>query len=188
MILVNLLPPDLRKETAGYAPLRRAPFIAKMGGVLFIVLTVIFYAQYLMDLRGLHLLQKRWGTIQRDVKRIDKIKTEMEGAGSNGEKDFIERYVVSPYSLTRILSSLSELIPDSIWLVEMRALRQPSANTLVLKGVSRALQGQSTVQEIERYLRALRERTPPGTNLVLTTTRQGQERAELTLFTAVFKW
>ena len=109
-------------------------------------------------------------------------------SGSKAERQFLENYVISPFPNTLILSALSELLPDPLWLVELKIVRQPKSNLLLIKGVSQSMREESSVQTIEEYLRALKEKFPANTDLVLTTSRQREGTTELTLFTAVFKW
>lgn len=187
MILVNLLPSEFRKQTSRFGIPRPNQKFLKIGGVVFLSLTVFFYMQYLFELRTFKGLETEWFGIQQEVRHADQVKAEME-AGGKGERAFLEHYVLSPFQTTSILSAVSQLIPDSIWLVELKVLRQAKENTLLLKGVSLPSRDKSSVQEIERYLRDLKEKFPPGAELILTTSRQQKDRSELTLFTAVFKW
>ena len=187
MILINLLPHEFRRETLSRRAFLPDRKLTRMGGILFLVLTGILYLQYLVGLGTLKGLQGRWVTIQQELQRTDQLKAQME-KGGKGERDFLENYVFSPYPTTLILSAVSQSLPTALWLVEMKVIRQPHANTLILKGVSRSSREQSSVQQIENYLRDLKDQFPADADLALTTSRQQKERMELTLFTAVFKW
>ncbi len=187
MILVNLLPPEFRKQTTRLGGTWPSQSLLKILGAGFLALTLFFYVQYLFEIREFKKLNKEWMGLQEEVRRVDQIKTDME-SGSKGERTFLERYIASSFRTTAILSSVSQLIPDSIWLVEVKILRQPKENTLLLKGVSVPSREKSSVQAIEKYLKDLKEKFPSGAELVLTTSRQQKDRSELTLFTAVFKW
>lgn len=187
MILINLLPLEFRKQAVrgGASWLLGKP--GKIVGIFFLGLTAIFYLQYLWAAYSLRELQSEWGGLQKEVGRVGQIRKELEG-GVKGEKDFLAKYVVSPFRITTLLSAASELLPDSIWLTEMRIARESQENTLLLKGLSRSSPRNSSLEDVERYVRDLKERFPPGTDLLLTTSRQQKDSFELTLFTAIFQW
>ena len=187
MILVNLLPPELRRGGGIHPLLRDQRRMAVLGGGLLVFLTMIFYLQYQLDLRTLKELQNRWSSLQKDVQRVTELQKEME-KGAKGEKQFLDRYVTSSFPVTTILSAVSEFLPDSIWLVELKVLRQPKENTFLLKGFSVPFEHRSSIQDIEKYLHDIKEKFPAKAELILTTSRQTKENRELTLFTAVFKW
>lgn len=187
MILINLLPPHLRRaKTKGYS-LKIDPRVLIAGGIFFVGLTLIFYLQYLLSLRTLKKLQTEWPVVQLKMQKVTQLQSEIEG-GSKKEKEFIEGYVLPSFRTTSILSAVSELIPNSIWLIELKLTREGKENSFLLKGLSFATQRNSSIETIEKYLRDLKEKFPPDTRLMLTTSRQQREKAELTLFTAVFKW
>ncbi len=190
MILINLLPPEFRKQKLR-SPLGPLPESSRrlilIGGIFFVGLTLVFYTQYLFSLKTLGGLKKRWPVLQQEVQRINQIREDIE-KGSKREKEFLENYVTSSFPTTNILTGVSKLLPDSMWLVELKLSRQPDANTFLLKGLAVPPKGRSSIQEIEEYLRALKDKFPKSTSLILTTSRQQKEGMELTLFTAVFKW
>jgi len=187
MILVNLVPPELRKGKQ--APWRRlyGKKVSRLGGGFFLLLTLIFYVQYQLGRMSLGRLETQWISLQKDVQRVAELKTSIEGGGKK-EKEFLERYVTSPFPATAILSATSIFLPDSIWLVELKISRQPNESTFFLKGFSLPSPNRSGIQDIEKYLRDVKGGFPPKTELVLTTSRQVKEDRELTLFTAIFKW
>lgn len=187
MILVNLLPSQLRHRKGGTEVTLPKKQIGKIVFVLFLSVTAVFYVQYFISLHSIKGLRNRWALLQSDLLRVDKLRGELE-SGSKAEHSSLDKYVLSNYRTTEILSSISESIPDSIWLIELRVLRDAGGNTLVLKGAARSKKGRSSLQDIEKYLRDLKAKSPPNTELSLTTTRQEKEMMELTLFTAVFKW
>lgn len=187
MILINLLPPELRKKRySQLAVLRDRRFILVVSAV-FSFLTLLFYLQYQIDLGNLRVLRDKWQLIEKDVQRVAELKKTME-EGSTKERVFLEQHVTTPFPVTAILSAVSVFLPDSIWLVELKITRKPAENSLLLKGLSLPNVRRSSIQDIEKYLRDLKEKFPPGTELILTTSRQVKDSRELTLFTAVFKW
>jgi hypothetical protein len=83
---------------------------------------------------------------------------------------------------------MSQFLPNSVWLVELKITRETKGTSLMLKGVALPLGTQSSVEIIEKYLRDMKGAFPVNTDLVLTTSRQQKEKRELTLFTAIFHW
>lgn len=187
MIEINLIPRELRREAGKARFFWLNPKTLKMAGVAFLGLTFLCYIFYLFDIKTLKKLKAQWPAIQQEALRVDSIRTEVEG-GSKKQKEFLEGYVTSTLPTTKILSAVSELLPDSIWLVELNVTREPKENTFLLKGLSLLSKRHTSIQDIEKYIRDLKKVFPPSSELVLTTSRQQKEDMELTLFTAVFKW
>lgn len=186
MILINLLPKEFDPVRPGLPPLA----VRRVGAgvtVVFSALTLIFYFQYLYQLKIHAELRGRWASLEQTVRQVVQVRTELEG-GVKNEKGFIEKYVVPNLKSTALLSVISELLPESAWLVELQLERAVKGNTLVLKGVALPSRRETSIQEIEKYLRGLRDKLPPGTDLLLTTSRQQKEKLDLMQFTAVFKW
>jgi len=140
-----------------------------------------------MGLQTMGSLKNQWASLAQNAQRVIQLKNEID-SGVREEKDFLERYVISSLKTTALLSAISTLLPDSTWLLELKVARQPDENTFLLKGLSLPSPRTSSIQDIEKYLRDLKEEFPPETELILTTSRQIKENRELTLFTAVFKW
>ncbi|MBI4115827.1 MAG: hypothetical protein HY447_04535 [Candidatus Omnitrophica bacterium] len=187
MISVNLLPVEFRKRKEIHFVGLPNKKVGKIVGGIFITLTAIFYVQFWINLATYKQLEKSWPVLQTDQARVFKLRSEID-KGSKNEKTFLDSYITSSYATTSLLTAVSETLPDSIWLVEMKFARNPNENALVLKGLSRVSKKHSSIQDIEKYLRDLKRRFPQGTSLILTTSRQSRENVELTLFTAVFKW
>ena len=187
MITINLLPTELRSKGAPSPLFIHRKKILIGCGAAFVVLTLAFYLQYQLGLQALKNLQSRWLSLQKDVKRISELQLHIE-SGSKKEKEFLERYVTSPFPVTSILNAVNKFLPDSVWLIELKIARQPQESTLLLKGLSLPSSRRLGIQDIEQYLREMKAIFPPRTEVVLTTSRQVKENRELTLFTAIFKW
>lgn len=188
MILINLLPPEFRKEKRKSLPLSSSTkSILLLGGILFLGLTFIFYTHYLLSTKTLADLKKRWLLLQKEVQRINAIRDSTE-KGPKQEIQFLENYVTAPLPAAKILLAASVHLPETLWLVELKLSRKPEANTLLLKGLALPLREGSSILKIEEYLRLLKEEFPKNTSLVLTTSRNVKDGMQLTLFTAVFKW
>lgn len=187
MILINLLPPEFRKTSSGsLSGLVRGKWV-KSSFLFFLALTLIFYAQYLLSSKTLTGLEKKWPGLQLKTKHVTEIRAQLESI-DKPEKNFLENYAAMSFKTISILSATSELLPEGTWLIELRTSRAIKDNTFLLKGLSVSGRQHSSIQDIEKYLRGLKERFPQNTSLVLTTSRQEKEKTELTLFTSVFKW
>lgn len=187
MILINLLPGEFREREPAYARTGLKPVHLRLAGAIFLGLTLILYVHYLISLKTLSGLKSGWASIYQDVQRVTQIRTGMDG-GVRVESKFLKDYIRVSFPTTRILSAVSESLPDTVWLIELKVTRTPKENSLLLKGLSHPSRGHSSIHEIEKYLRELKNGFPPGTDLMLTTSRQQRDQTELTLFTAVFKW
>jgi len=188
VIHINLLPPELRTNGKKLFTLsaKQKKILIAVGAVL-AILTVIFYIQYQLSLRALRQLQGKWTTLQKDIVRVSNLQSQLE-SGDKKEKAFLEHDVTSPLSLTAVLNALNQYLPDSVWLIEIKFARQPKESTFLVRGLSLPSSQHSSIQDVEKYLRDLKQTFPPETELVLTTSRQMKENKELTLFTAIFKW
>lgn len=187
MILINLLPGEFRKEEQAYSRTGLKPAHLKLAGAIFLGLSLILYFHYLISLRTLSGLKRGWAAIYQDVQRVTQIRTQMDG-GIKVESNFLKDHISVAFPTTRILSVASEYLPDTMWLIELKITRTSKENTLLLKGLSHPTREHSSIYGIEKYLRDLKNVFPPGTDLMLTTSRQQRNKMELTLFTAVFKW
>lgn len=155
--------------------------------MFFVVLTLFFYTKYLAGVHQVKKLRGESTTIRQQALRADQIRTQMEG-GVKAERIFLEQYVASPFLVTTALNAVSRSLPGSIWLVELKVTRESKRTSLLIKGVALPSGEQSSVEEIGKYLKDLKAAFPANTELILTTSRQQREKAELTLFTAVFNW
>lgn len=186
MIQINVLPHEFRRGTLQQTVQANRALLT-FAGIAFLGLTLLFYVQYLVGTQAERTLEKRWEAVQEQVERLVQMKSEIEG-GIQRERDFLENRALSVFPTTAILDNISLSIPDSVWLVELKATRGGEDNTLLLKGYALPTQGPSSIHDIEMYLKALKEKFPKDTNVILTTTRQQQEKTEVTLFTAILRW
>lgn len=187
MILINLLPPEYRKERGSKSSFLRNKRALNGIGAGFLILTFIFYVQYQLESVQFHKLRTQWATLEKEVQRVTQLKAKIE-QGVKGENDFLESYIATSFPTTVILSTVNVLLPPSIWLLELKVTRRTHENTLLLKGLSFPGRQGVSIQDIEKYLSGLKEKFPTRVDLILTTSRQLKENKELTLFTAVFKW
>lgn len=185
MILINLLPEEFRvkeKKTQEIPALK----IAIIVGVLFALLTVGFYVDFLFAKVRLSKLEANWSGLQPRSLQLSKLEKEVEGT-LKPEKEFLERFAATKKPLTYFMLWTSELLPDTAWLTEFkREVKSDGTDDFFIKGLAMASKEKSSIEQIEMYLHHLQEKLP-GASLSLTTTRQRIEAVELTQFIADFK-
>lgn len=186
MIQVNLLPQDLRKKNVSSARMRFMPFVI-LGGVLFLLMTLFFYFDYLhvrSAYRSVHGEWSRLNPLMAQLKALEnKIEIEMRG-----EKDFLEKNVLNTESMTRILASASEFLPPKGWLTALQIDRAGTGCVLILRGVVLSTRAQTGIEQIEVYLQKLKAQLPREAMLELTTSKDASVKSQGTAFTAQFVW
>lgn len=185
MILINLLPEELRiKEKAKHdIPILK---VAAAVGVVLGLLTVFFYFDFLSSQSKLKKLEQEWVTLQPQSMRLNQLEQEVETV-LKPENLFLNRFVTADKPLTSILSWVSELLPDTAWLLEIRLDREGEGARLFVKGVALPSKEKSSIEQIETYLHQMKEKIPEA-GLSLTTTRLEIENTEVTQFIANFEW
>jgi len=186
MIKINLLPQELRKAKKS---VNRIPYVplAIMGGVLFLLLTLFFYSDYLHARSAYEDVHKEWlrlNPLMGQLKALEK-KIEIE---MKGEKEFLEKSVLNTESITQVLSWVSEFLPPKGWLTELLAERVGEGFRLTLKGVVLPSRTQTGIEQIEEYLQKLKKKFPAKATLMLTTFKQPASKGEGTAFSADFEW
>ena len=185
MITINLLPEEmLASKTKGHKiPVRK---VGAGAGILFAVLTVCFYVDFLVASVRLRKLESQWNTLQPQSLGLKKLQGEVEGE-LKSERDFLKGSVTAEKPLTHLLLWVSEFLPESAWLTELQLDRAGEGGEFLVKGLCLPSKGRSSIEQIETYLHQLKGKMPDAV-LSLTTTRQKIEGAELTQFTAHFGW
>ena len=186
MIKINLLPQELRKAKASTTRVPYIPF-AILGGVLFLLLTLFFYGDYLRARSSYQEVRKEWlrlNPLMGQLKALEK-KIEIE---MKGEKEFLEKNVFNTESMTQILSWVNEYLPPKGWLTELSAEREGAGFRLTLKGVVLPSRAQTGIEQIEEFLQNIKKRLPPKATLMLTTSKQAASKVEGTAFSADFEW
>ena len=185
MITINLLPEEfrIRKKVESNLPTLK---IAIAAGAVFMIATVFFYFDYLAAGRELGRIEKEWTIMQPQSEALKTLEQEVEGT-IKPERDFLNRFVTTQKPLTYLLMWASELLPETTWLLEVKVEQAEGKETLFIKGLTLPSKEKSSIEYIEGFLHALKEKIPEAT-LSLTTTRQTIEHTELTQFIANFEW
>lgn len=186
MIKINLLPPELhkRKKTT-----TRIPYIplAVLACVLFLLLTLFFYGDYLRARSAYKSVKKEWVRLTPLMSQLKAMETKIE-VEMRGEKDFLEMNVLGGDSMTRILFWASEFLPSGGWLTELKCERDGEGCRLALKGVVLPSRTQTGIEQIEEYMQKLKAQLPPQAKLALMTSKDTDENGEGTAFAAHWDW
>ena len=185
MITINLLPEEFRvkQKSAETVPTKK---LAIAGGILFGVLTLFFFFDFLMAQGRLKKLENEWAALQPKSRELTQLQDEVESS-LKPEKQFMDKFVTSQKPLTSFLVWVSEYLPQTAWLTEITMGRKGEGGSFFVKGLAQPSKEKSSIEQIETYLHQLQEKVPEA-NLSLTTTRQKIENFELTQFTANFEW
>ena len=186
MIKVNLLPQELRKKKKSAT---RIPytFLAILAGVLFLLLTVFFYGDFLKTRSAYKSVKADWTRLNPLMAQLKALETRSE-VEMKGEKDFLEKNVLNTESMTRILFWVSEFLPPKGWLTELKAEREGEGCRLTLKGVVLASRTQTGIEQLEEYFQKLKVKLSPQTTVALTTSKEVKEKMGGTAFTAQLDW
>ena len=114
MITINLLPEEFRaaeKKSSKYPVIP----IAIGAGVLFILLTIFFYFDYISANISLNKLNKESVTILPQSQRLKQLDTEVQEI-LKPENVFLNRFVTADRPATPMLSWVSEFLPPAAWL------------------------------------------------------------------------
>ncbi len=185
MIKINLLPEEFRivKKEKAEIPYTR---IAIGLGILFGILTGSFYLDYMNAQKELKKLEQTWATLQPQSAQLKALESEVETT-LKPERDFLTKYVLTAKPLTFLLVWISEFMPDTAWLTEVKMEQSEAGQNLFIKGLVLPSKEKSSIELIEIFFHQLKEKIPESL-LSLTTTRQKLESVEVTQFIANFEW
>lgn len=201
MILINLLPEDLRiKEVRKIAiPYRE---IAVGVFALFLIATLFNLFVYVRVRGEFRSLDKQWKELAPGNTEAESLEKEL-GATIVAEVDFYDQFVDPPLEAARVMNLMSDLIPASIWLDQMKFERKKRDIQLILMGFSESRGKSSTLVEIQKFANDLKARLEANigpasnTNLnakkhvkaTVTTSSQtaGTDQSEVIQFTATLK-
>lgn len=185
MITINLLPEEFRVKEKAKLKIPGLPIILIFSG-FFLIMTGILYLDYLHSNIRYAELQKEWGIIQPKSNQVKRVKDEIEKT-IKAEEMFFNTSITTDKPITQVLSGLSENLPETAWLIELRVDRAADKVRIFLKGLVLPSEEKSSIELIENYLRQFKEEIG-GAAMNLTTTRQKMGEANLTLFTANLEW
>jgi len=186
MIRINLLPQELRKKQSTPSRLRLMPFVI-LGGVLFFLMTVFFYIDYLHVRSSYRSVRGEWARLNPLMAQLKALENKIE-VEMRGEKEFLEKNILNKDSMTRILENASAFLPPKGWLTELQIERAGSGCLFVIRGVVLSTRAQTGIEQIEVYLQKLKAQLPREATLELTTSKEISTKRQGTAFTAQFVW
>ncbi len=185
MIKINLLPTELRMRKKIRLNIPYIPLIV-LGVVLFLAITVILYIDFLATKSQYQKVQAEWQRLSPQMGQLRTLQSKVE-VELKGEKDFLEKYMLSEAPMTQVLSWVSEFLPERGWLTEVKIQNEGDARQLVLQGIALPVRTKTSIEQIEEYLQKLKSKLPES-RLNLTTARQVSDEVEGTSFVATFDW
>ncbi len=186
MIHINLLPQDLRQKEMTPTTVRWEPF-AILFAVLFLLLTVFFYSDYL-DVRAVHkTIRDEWKTKSAVIPQLKQLEKRV-GVELTDEKMFLEKNILNTESATRLFSHVSEYLPERGWLTEFRFDRDINKSFLSLKGIVQSQKNKSEIEQLEIFLQKLKKNLHGDTKTSLTTSKRMSGNLNETEFNAKFEW
>ena len=137
MILINLLPSELRvKETKKL----NLPY-RQIGLVIFMIflVTALYNLFLFVRVRGEYRkLDREWQAMAERSNEAEALEKDL-GAAILSEVDFYDSFVDPTLEAARVLNGVSDLLPRSAWLSELKLHRQKKELELILTGSSRLL-------------------------------------------------
>lgn len=185
MLTINLLPTEFRVQKKNTVQLPYLKY-AIIGGIVFMLVTVSFYFDYLAAVREFAEVEKTWKTLQPQSTQLKALENEVETV-IKPERNFLSRHVVTGRPMTGFMVSLSELLPETAWLTEVKMEQKDGNQSLFLKGIVLPNKNSSGIEAVEKYVHDLQGKVPEA-KLSLTTTRQKISTLEVTQFIANFEW
>ena len=186
MIKINLLPQELRKKKRTATHIPYIP-LAILAAVLFSLLTLFFYGDYLMTRSAHKKVQKEWARLNPLMSQLKTMETRIE-IEMRGEKDFLEKNVLNTESMTQMLFWASEFLPSKGWLTELKSEREGEGCRLILMGVVLPSRAKTGIEQIEEYMQKLKAKLPPQATLALMTSKETKGKTEGTVFAANWEW
>ena len=205
MILINLLPQSLRVSERKKTEL---PYKQVVVGVFLIFFVVSIYNLFIfIRLREQHRdLKKKWEPLAQNSMQADRLEQEL-GTSILAEIDFYDSLVDPPLEAAQVMNSVSDLLPQGVWLVRFQFERQKKEMQMILNGLSESSGKSSKLVEIQNFANALKDEmekiilpalhAPPpflaqgGKKIESAVTTSSEEAREgqtpLVQFTATFK-
>ena len=185
MITINLLPEEFRvvEKTPSKYPV--IP-IAIGVGVLFALLTLFFYFDYVSSNIRFGKLTKESATILPQSQKLKQLEQEVEET-LKPENIFLNQFVIADRPATQMLFWVSEFLPEAAWLTELKLTREGEGGKIFIQGMSLPTKEKSSIEQIESYVHELKAKMTDA-NLSLTTSRQSIKTVEVTEFEANLEW
>ncbi len=154
MIRINLLPVEFRQVEVKQN--KFSPQVILLS-VLFICLLVALcqFFSYAGVRKKIHQSDAEMTQLTEPSKESDQLDQAINGK-LLPEKRFFNQYVMSNYLVAEVMNELSDNLPDSVWLADLRFHREREALHLDLTGYSRITSKQIAVAQIQEYVNLIK--------------------------------
>ena len=200
MIVINLLPQELRFKEVKHIHI---PYQKIVFGIFFFVLVLSIYnlIVYVRVRSEYVALQKQWNQMAEKSAQADALESEL-GSSITTEVDFYDSLVDPLLTTSRILNSISDLMPKSVWLTGINFSRKKKDLDLAITGLSQSVGSTSKLIDIQNFANALKvemekflgpvsQANPTVKSrlkvAVTTSSQKTSENIDTTQFTASFK-
>ncbi len=200
MIVINLLPQELRFKEVKHIHI---PYQKIVFGIFFFVLVLSIYnlIVYVRVRSEYVALQKQWNQMAEKSAQADALESEL-GSSITTEVDFYDSLVDPLLTTSRILNSISDLMPKSVWLTGINFSRKKKDLDLAITGLSQSVGSTSKLIDIQNFANALKvemekflgpvSQVNPTVKsrlkvAVTTSSQKTSENIDTTQFTASFK-
>lgn len=182
MILINLLPEDLRIKEVRKTVI---PYREIAIGVfaLFLIMTLFNLFVYVRVRGEFRNLDRQWKELTPRNTEAESLEKEL-GATIVAEVDFYDQFVDPPLEAARVMNLISDLIPTSIWLDQMRFERKKRDIQLTLMGFSESRGKSSTLVEIQKFANDLKARLEANIGPASNTNLNAKKHVKVTVTTS----
>ena len=156
MILINLLPIELRPRVVKQTKIPVLPIAIGLF-IIFIGVSLINLYVSVNKSQELRSLKTQWERLKIQNKEAEQLQRELS-MGLKQEVNFYDTVVDPPIEVGMIFGFISELIPDSVRLVDLKYEGQRGKIQVVMNGFSEVSQAASKLVEIQKFANNLKEK------------------------------
>ena len=155
MITINLLPKEIQKE-------KDLSSLKWMASTVLIALLVLLFLLWMFA--GIHLqarkvrlggLERKWTELRPQVEKVNKLEERRKTLQIRVA--LVDNLLQNRLIWARKLSDISRLLPDGVWLNNLRVEKQgePSVKTLIINGTAVSMKGQEVLDLIGMFMARL---------------------------------
>jgi len=199
MIKINLLPRELRpakRSKPQKVSVSGSPAVVSnkrmiIGGglvaaIIFIVATILLYFDYMGLNQKLININQEFASIQPSVQEVRSLEQEVSSVLQT-ERDFLNAHILNKTALTSILQTISETLPEGVWLTTLSINNAGKKRSFQIRGVVSGIKDKTNIQQIEEYLHEIKM-IIPSSQFVYSTGKHLAGKVSATSFTANFEW
>ena len=127
-----------------------------------------------------------FAAIQPSVQEVRSLEQEVSSV-LQAERDFLNAHILNKAALTSILQTISESLPEGVWLTALSINNSGKKRSFQIQGVVSGIKDKTNIQQIEDYLHQVKM-VIPSSHFVYSTGKQLADKVSATAFTANFEW